>query len=196
MDTQTKTIQMLSESISKSKDVVASFKLSQNSIKAISWLNKSWGTSNKKLFDLIWNDNNESFFEIVKEIKYNPNIKRKKISQRISKQSLNNLNKLAKKYEMKRDVIVELTFISYKMFFEKMLNERNEKHRKVLEMINDYWDKGEALEKKLKKVLDKDDPILERMGIVNVITSTLSLAIQSELEDGIIIDPEDFSQSC
>lgn len=196
MKTESKTIHMLSKEISKSKDVVASFKLSQNSIEAMAWLAKRLGISNKTLFGSIWNNHGESFINIVKKVKYDSNIKREKISKRISRQSLNNLNELAKKYKMKRDQIVESTLISYQKLYEIMLSERIGKHKKAEKMIDEFWKEGEVLETKLKKLLDEDDPIIDRICYVIVVIMNLSLAIQSELENGKQIDPEDFSQSC
>ena len=196
MDTQTRTIQMLSEEVSKSKDVVASFKLSQESMDAMVWIAKRLGISNKKLFDAIWSHQGDSFIMITNDVEYDPNIKRKKISKRISRQSLNNLNELSKKYEMKRDQIIEVTFISYQLLLEKILNDRKNKHKKANKMIDEYWKTGELLEKKLKNLLDEDDPIIDRIGYVIVVIMNLSSAIQSELKDGIQIDPDDYSQSC
>ena len=91
---------------------------------------------------------------------------------------------------MKRDAIVEITFISYKKLHEQMLQEKNDKHRKVLKMIDKYSEEGELLEKRIKKILeDEDDPILARMGQIIVVIDNLSIAISDELDNGILIDP-------
>ena len=184
-------IQLLKKETAKAKDVVAAFSLSLSSIDAIKWLTINLNLSNKKLFDSIWNNQGEGFIKIIKDVPFNSKLKRFKKSQRISRKSLNNLNGLVKKYGMKRDQIVELTFISYKMLYEKMLEENIEKHKKALKVVDDLWGHTEKIEKKLKSFLKKDDPILARIGSIIVIIMNLSNAIQDEVENGVLIDPED-----
>jgi len=64
-------------------------------------------------------------------------------------------------------------------------------HEKALKMINSYWEEGEKLDKSLERLLDKDDPIISRFGMVNVVLMNLSSAIKNELDTGVLIDPED-----
>ena len=71
-----------------------------------------------------------------------------------------------------------------------MLQEKNDKHRKVLKMIDKYSEEGVLLEKRIKKILeDEDDPILARMSQIIVVIDNLSEAISDELDNGILIDP-------
>jgi len=185
-------IQLLKKETAKAKDVVAAFSLSQSSIDAIKWLTIKLNLSNKKLFDSIWNNQGEGFIKIIKDVPFDPKIRRVKRSQRMSRKSLNNLNELVNKYGLKRDQIVELTFLAYKILYEKMLEENIEKHKKALEIVDDLWSFAEKIEKKSETILDEDDPILERLGKIIVVINNLSDAIQNEIENDVIIDPEDF----
>jgi hypothetical protein len=190
MKTDKQVLEIFSKEVSESKDVVASFNMSQNSLDAMAWLTKRFGISNKRLFDAIWKNYDEVIINLIEKIPIDSKVERIKKSQRISRLSLKNLNELAKKYKMKRDAIVEITFISYKILHEQMLEERNDKHRKALKMIDKYWEKGELLEKRLVEILNEDDPILTRMSKIIVVIENLSTDIKDELENGILIDPE------
>jgi len=190
MKTDKQVLEIFSKEVSESKDVVASFNMSQNSLDAMAWLTKRFGISNKRLFDAIWKNYDEVIINLIEKIPIDSKVERIKKSQRISRLSLKNLNELAKKYKMKRDAIVEITFISYKILHEQMLEERNDKHRKALKMIDKYWEKGELLEKRLVEILNEDDPILTRMSKIIVVIENLSTDIKDELENGILIDHE------
>jgi len=190
MKTDKKVLEVFSKKVSESKDVVASFNMSQNSLDAMAWLAKRFGLSNKRLFDAIWKNYDEAIINLIEKIPIDSKVERIKKSQRISRMSLKNLNELAKKYKMKRDAIVEITFISYKILHEQMLQERNDKHRKALKMIDKYWEQGELLEKRLVGILNEDDPILTRMSKIIVVIENLSIAIKNELDNGILIDPD------
>ena len=138
----------------------------------------------------MWNNYDEWIMNLIEKTPIDSKVERIKKSQRISRLSLKNLNELAEKYKMKRDAIVEITFISYKILHEKMLQEKNDKHRKVLKMIDKYSEEGVLLEKRIKKILeDEDDPILARMSQIIVVIDNLSEAISDELDNGILIDP-------
>tara|TARA_B100001146_G_C16050282_1_gene377533 strand:- start:125 stop:694 length:570 start_codon:yes stop_codon:yes gene_type:complete len=187
-----RTFELLTKKVATEKEVNATFKLSQNSLDAISWLKQKGGLSNKRLFNSIWENQNEKFMKIIRDVPFDPKIKRVKRSQRMSRKSLNNLNELVNKYGLKRDQIVELTFLAYKILYEKMLEENIEKHKKALEIVDDLWSFAEKIEKKSETILDEDDPILERLGKIIVVINNLSDAIQNEIENDVIIDPEDF----
>jgi len=79
---------------------------------------------------------------------------------------------------------------------KKELESIKKEHKKALKMINSYWEEGEKLDKSLERLLDKDDPIISRFGMVNVVLMNLSSAIKNELDTGVLIDPEDLAQSC
>lgn len=199
METHLKALQKMSAEISNAKDIVATFNLTPECIESIKWLSKRFKLSKKKLFDSYWNTYDESLFNIFKEknlghIDFQK--KRIKMSQRISKNSLVNLDKLANKFQMKRDDIIILTFIFMRMVNETEQKKRNINNIKALEIVNELLDHTTEVEKTLSTFLEEDDPILHRIGIIFDVTMNLSGAIGEEIENGIIIDPEDFSQSC
>ena len=190
METEFTTFRTISDEISNSKDIIATFNMNQTSMDSMVWLSKRFKLSKKKLFDSIWNKYDESHFNIIKKIEIDPKSKRIKRSQRISKLSLDNLNKLAKKHKLKRDDIVILTFIFLHIVEKEELGKNRVKHKKVLGLVNDLWEYAEKTEKKSKSILDKDDTILHRLGNIIVVIMNLSNAIQEEIENGVIIDSE------
>jgi len=194
MKTRLKVLQVMSDEISNSKDVVATFNLTPECIESMVWLSKRFKLSKKKLFDSYWNTYDESLFNIFKEYEFDQiyhQIKRIKRSQRISKNSLGNLDKLAKKHKSKRDDIIILTFIFMRRANEIIQEKRNINNKKAVEIVDELWGHTEKIEKTLNTFLEKDDPILDRFSKLIVVIHNLSNAIKAEIENGIIIDPED-----
>jgi hypothetical protein len=194
METHLKALQKMSAEISNAKDIVATFNLTPECIESIKWLSKRFRLSKKKLFDSYWNTYDESLFKIFKEnnlshIEFQN--KRIKMSQRISKNSLVNLDTLAKKFRMKRDDIIILTFTFMRTVNETEQKKRNINNMKALEFVDELWAHAEKVEKTLSTQLEEDDPILERIGKIIGVIMHLSTAIQDEIENGVIIDPED-----
>ncbi len=174
-----------------SSEINSTFTLPESCLKDLDWLTEKLNLSNKKLFNSIWESHGESFIKIIKLIDYNQKNKRIIISQRISTKCRDNLKELSKKYGMKRDQIVELTLITYKMLYEKTISDNLKKHKTALGLVNDLWSFAEKIEKKSESILDKDDTILHRLGKIIAVIMNLSNAIQEEIENGVIIDPED-----
>ena len=68
---------------------------------------------------------------------------------------------------------------------------RNINNKKAVEIVDELWGHTEKIEKTLNTFLEKDDPILDRFSKLIVVIHNLSNAIKAEIENGIIIDPED-----
>lgn len=184
----------ITKDLTKNKDVVTTIKISKVGIEAMKWLSKRWGMSNKRLFDSLLKGENEGMLKIITKMKNESNINLIKKSLRVSIRSIENLNEMSKKYGIPRDLIIDRCFIILKLLVEEQLNSIKSKHEKALKMINQYWYKGDELEKDLKKLLDKDDPIIYRFGKINVLSMNLSMAISDELENGTLIDPDNSAQ--
>ena len=180
----------LTNEIRKSKEVIATFRLSQNSLDAIDWLTVKLEITKKQLFNSIWENQADTIVDIIKRGSTNKDVERYKKSQRISKRCLENIIKISKRLNMKRDNVVESTFISYKYLYEFMIEKNIEKHKAALKLIDNFWGKAEKIEKQLSGFLEKNDPVLERFGLIIIHLMNLSLAIEDEIEKGILLEPE------
>ena len=108
----------------------------------------------------------------------------------LSKTSLKKLNELSKDTGIHRDrlfnVAVWLQMVA--------LDDRNAKHQKAFEILEGLSHHISDIEKKCAALLGDDDPISQRIGIVAIILDNLLMAIDAELNRGVPIDGDDFSQ--
>jgi len=189
-------------SLSEKQSVRTTFKISENCINAIDWLLKTNNLKPKELFDIIGSNNDLVNFATEAAIKdeKNNSVKHTRKTFVISKRVLSLLNKKSKddkgKPIIQRDLIVEKLVLLFKALLEKHTEEEKKKEEKAQSIISDFWTKAEEIENKLKDLLDDDNPILERFGLIIVIIMNLESAIEKKLSNDIPIDPDDFSQSC
>ena len=185
-------------SLSEKQSVRTTFKLSEDCINAIDWLLKTNNLKPKELFDLICSNNDlvNLAAEAAKINEKNISAKYKRKTFVISKRVLRLLNKKSEEHTISRDLIVEKLILLFKALLEKHTEEEKQKEEKALSIISDFWSKAEKIENKLKDLLDDDNPILDRFGVVIVIIMNLVSAIESKLNNDVPIDPDNFSQSC
>ena len=184
-------------SLSEKQSVRTTFKLNENCINDIDWLLTTNNLKPKELFDLICS--NDALVNIAAEAAKkndkNISIKQTRKTFVISKRVLRLLNKKSEEQGLSRDLIVEKLVLLFKALLEKHTKEEKKKEQKAHSIISDFWIKAEEIENKLKNLLDDDNPILDRFGLVIVIIMNLVSAIESKLSNDITIDPDDFSQS-
>jgi len=188
-------------SLSEKQSVRTTFKISENCINAIDWLLKTNNLKPKELFDIICSNNDlvNLAAESAEKDNKNNSVKHTRKTFVISKRVLSLLNKKSKddkgKLIIQRDLIVEKLVLLFKALLEKHTEEEKKKEEKAQSIISDFWTKAEEIEKQLKNLLDDDNPILERFGLVIVLVMNLVSAIESKLNNDVPIDPDDFSQS-
>ena len=189
-------------SLSEKQSVRTTFKISENCINAIDWLLKTNNLKPKELFDIICSNNDlvNLAAEAAKKDEKNNSVKHTRKTFVISKRALRLLTKKSKddkgKAIISRDLIVEKLVLLFKALLEKHTEEEKKKEEKAQSIISDFWTKAEEIENQLKNLLDDDNPILERFGLIIVIIMNLESAIDKKLSNDIPIDPDDFSQSC
>ena len=83
----------------------------------------------------------------------------------------------------------------FKALLEKYAEEEKQREEKAHVIIRDLWAEAESVEKQLKDLLDDDNPIVNRFGMVIVVIMNLVVAIESKLSNDTPIDPDDISQS-
>jgi len=108
----------------------------------------------------------------------------------LSKTSLKKFNELSKDTGVHRDRLFTIGVSLQKV----LLDNRNAKHQKAFEILEGLSHHISDIEKKCAALLGDDDPIPQRIGIVAIILDNLLMAIEAELNRGVPIDGDDFSQ--
>lgn len=112
----------------------------------------------------------------------------------ISKTTLTLVSTTAKRKGVPRDALFESLILLAEQLMNNARIQQPEKHKKAQTIINDFWDRALKLETQLKDLLGEDDPVYMRSLYVATILMNLSMAIDSEREKGIPIDPDDIGQ--
>lgn len=173
------------------------FRISQEGHDAIKIISKKYGIKNAEVFNMA--------SSLIQEINQNKidltslkRIKGKTLRKTylIDKLTLSKLRKFASEMNISRDLILDKMAIILKTLLDKELTEKHRKYSNVLEnIINPLLNQTEKLEKQLKKELEEDDPIISRFGLIIVMIINLSMAIESNINNGIPIDPNNYSQN-
>lgn len=103
-----------------------------------------------------------------------------------------------RRLEIPRDVLVEYLVRAYKTLrdqYFRELEESRKNHGKALHIVRRFSSGADEAKKRLKEILVDYDPIVERLELVQAAIDNLHMAIESELENGTPIDPEDMSQT-
>jgi hypothetical protein len=95
---------------------------------------------------------------------------------------------------LSRDALAESLVLFANELIKTANQQRPEKHKEALKIIDDFWKNAEQIEDQLGDLLGEDDPICERFRYVVPIIMNLSMAIEAEIKKGTPIDPDDMSQ--
>jgi len=179
------------------------FKLTRETSNTLKSLAQEHGITMKELFETLCSDSFESLMKLfpektLKEERLDKLDRPVRKTYVISKHSFHQLNKTSRSLGIPRDVLVEYLVRAYKRLKEQYLKELEESqknHRKTLEIIRRFSSGAVETRKRLKEMLIDYDPVLERLGLIQAAIDNLYMAIESELENGTPVDPEDMSQT-
>lgn len=181
------------QKLSLLKSERTTFNLSNEAYDLLEKLSNSYEITQKETLSLIMDDD-ELISSAVKKINTDTNKTAEDKSAKtkvISKGALEKLSNLAQKEQVSRDLLLEVTLRE----LSNQLAHREESHRKAMGIIKDSINQDIAIEKKLREILEPNDPILSRWDILELLKSDLEIAIHNELEKGTPIDPDDFTQT-
>lgn len=177
--------------ISSKRSLRVNFQIPDEAIKALEWITSEYSITQKEVFEIICSD--ENILKKSKSITAGfSNSKLKYSTKVISKGALNSLDKFASENNIKRDVILSNALIVLR---KSLFDSKHTNHSEALQLIGEFWSYCEKVEKDISLSLTSNDPIVSRFGIIVTITANLYSSIQAELNKGIKIDPEDFSQT-
>lgn len=184
--------------IPRKKPVVTStFRLSEEGHKALKKVAKAMGLKYAEVFGrlLLLFEALESTKDPI-TLKSDKKVNRVRKTYVVNKETLVKLSLMVKNKKTTRDLLIEKTALRFSEFFEENKSAERKSYQSVHEkIIKPFWSQSEDIERKLSKKLGHDDPIVTRFGYVVTILMSLSMAIESFLNDDRPIDPHDFSQS-
>ena len=181
------------QKLSLLKSERTTFNLSNEAYELLEKLSKSYEITQKETLSLIMDDDELILITVEKIKSGTDEIAEDKSAKTkvISKGALEKLSNLAQREQISRDLLLEITLRE----LSDQLKKREENHKKALKIIKDSIKQDNATGKKLRDLLDKDDPILMRWDIIEIYKSDLETAIFNELKRGTPIDPNDPSQN-
>lgn len=189
------------EQIAQAKDdsVRVTLRISKECAEAIEWLALRNRSTQKQLFDRVSKfllsftkpDGKDHLSAVmVDTFKKSKRVDTIRKAQVVSRHAHRVLKSFSERHGVSRDVVVEGA-IDFIKAVEKLYADKNkEAHREAKKIIDDLWGQAEASERKIKDIAGEEDAVLHRFGVVIVILMNLSADIESELEEGIPVDPE------
>lgn len=181
----------------------ATFKLTEETSNTLKSLAQEHGITIKELFETLCSDSFDPLMKLFSERRLNE-LRLDKLGRSvrktyvISRQSFHRLNKTSRRLRIPRDILVEYLVRAYKRLKEQYVRELEESqknHRKALHIIERFSSGADEAKKRLKEILIDYDPIVERLELIQAVIDNLYMAIESELENGTPINPEDMSQT-
>ncbi len=116
-------------------------------------------------------------------------------TQVISRGALRVLKEISKEYQIPRDLLVDWSLIVIRELVKEATQKREKTYKEALRVIPVLTSKADTVADNLRDILQLDDPIIARFGLVVTILNNLCSAIESNLEKGTLIDPDDMSQT-
>ena len=179
------------------QSVRATFKLSSGCIEAISIVAAQLGIKQKSLFDHLAQDS-DSLNAIAREVQ-NARVAAENRVQKtyvISRKSLSLLDEISRAFNAPRDALVEY---SVRRLLPVIDNEQKkyDRRKKAFAAIQQHFDHGRKILRKLTTELGEDDPVVAKMIAVMENYAGAARAIDTFLERtrGIEdFDPEDLNQ--
>lgn len=151
------------------QSVRTTFKLSEQSIDALSILAAQLGIKQKSLFDHLIEDTH-ALTLIAKEFDdFSNRVQRVAKTYVVSRRTLENLEKVSNKYNTPRDALVEYSIarILPQLAREK---EKHEKRKFLLKELQDYLDSGAEMLERAEVDLGRDDPVfLELLNMMRTV---------------------------
>jgi hypothetical protein len=170
------------------QSVRATFKLTARAIEALSILSAQLGIKQKSLFDHLIDDIH-ALQLVAQKVEGDDIIEVNRVQKTfvLSRKTLTVLEQTSKQFQTPRDALVEY---SLQRLIPLIATERK-KHRQRKEIaadIDDFIKRGQAVLKKARAVLDRDDPVLEQFEAVMRGCDNAKINIDHTIEKGEILE--------
>jgi len=113
----------------------------------------------------------------------------------LTRETATKINKCAKENKITRDSLIETAVTCLKAFSDFEVERSRKKYPHIYnDIIEPLYNQIEDIERKIAKELGSGDPVTKRFGYVVVVLMNLVSAMETNIEDGTPIDPDDFAQ--
>lgn len=182
-----------SHNLTGNQSVRTTFKIHENSLKAMDWLQSKYQIKSKDLFDFICSDDLmvPQLLNPLKDKYENRSGHFIRKTYVISKKTKHKLNKASYSINIKRDTVVNILIDFCKIYLENTEEKEIEAEKNVQVILNEYERITLDTERKLKELLSKDNPILYRFNSIALSVENLAGAVKYKIEDGVPIDPDE-----
>lgn len=145
------------------QSVRTTFKLSERAISGLSLLSGQLGIKQKSLFDHLMDDQRTLALLTEESANYEIAEPRTTKTYVISKRSFDNLDLVSRRYQIPRDLLVELSIerIIPLLIQEK---EKHEKRKEILKSMQELFENGKEILTTVHDELGPDDPVFRRMS--------------------------------
>ena len=170
------------------QSVRATFKLTPQSIEAISIVSLHLGIKQKSLFDHLIEDS-RALNAIVREIdpdgfKSEPRVQKTYV---ISRKSLFSLESISKEFNMPRDVLVEYSLkrlLPVIAIEKKKHKQRNE----IFEEVSEHFNQGIKILRRCEDSLERDDPVCRQLEKLMAVYENIYDEIGSLISKGEVLE--------
>lgn len=144
------------------QSVRTTFKLSPRSIDALSLLAAQLGIKQKSLFDHLIDDT-QTLKAIARDVE-SPEMRANRVAKTyvISRRTLESLDEISRHYQTPRDILVEFS-IERIMPLIKEERKKHENRKKLMNSVDGLLENSRSLLQEAGKMLDRDDPVLEKV---------------------------------
>ncbi|MEW6670352.1 MAG: hypothetical protein AB1427_01535 [Thermodesulfobacteriota bacterium] len=170
------------------QSVRATFKLTPQSIEAISIISIHLGIKQKSLFDHLIEDS-RALNTIVREIDPGVLQSKHRIQKTyvISRKSLFSLENMSKEFNMPRDVLVEYSI----QRLLPVITVEKKKHKRRIEIfaeLSEHYRKGLDILRRCENTLEGDDPVCDKLEKLMAGYENIYYEIESLIKKGEIIE--------
>ena len=182
----------LAANLSEKQSVRTTFKLNKKSLEALNSLIDAHRLKPKEIFDHICSLDQLIDIAVKSFNKESLPTDKEYIRKTyvISQQDKRLLNRLSKKHGVPRDILVDRLILAYEGILQLHKIKEREQEEKAYKIVSEFSQKAGATLKELSDLLDKDSPILERFGTIELLLENLNSAIYEKLEYDKPIDPD------
>jgi len=170
------------------QSVRATFKLTPQSIETISVVSIHLGIKQKSLFDHLIEDS-QVLNSIAREVDSDDLQSKQRVQKTyvISRKTLFSLDKISKKFNMPRDLLVEYSI----QRLLPVITIEKEKHKRRIEVfseLTEHFRKGMEILGKCENALEGDDPVYNRLEKLMLVYKNIYDEIGSVIEKGQILE--------
>jgi len=186
---------LLGRDVRSSKSVRTTFRLTENSLKALEYLNQNFILTQKGLFSFIAEAlTRESeikgvVVELSKVVNINQNTTTRRKSFVVEKKAIKIFKRTSNDHEVSRDSLINSSLLTLHRLLLKSSEKDKENSEKAMDLLNEVSDILMNFDSKLRNLLGDDHNIVQGFEYVPNMLDILILAVERYIKSGDDFDP-------